>query len=125
MGDTQSDFDYKLMHETMIGTRKKIIPITPQEIELIKKVFPEEVIESFNEIISKNYRKHDKISIVKQKDVIEEIKQKMKLDSEEIIFKNKWLDIEEIYEDNWIIQYFKPARDESFEAYFKFESKIK
>lgn len=41
-----------------------------------------------------------------------------------VIFKNNWLNIEELYSnEGWLVKYDSPAYCESYEPYFKFTRK--
>lgn len=99
-------------------------PITPREARQTKDVqVPEEVVESFNELISERLTLNGSVSL-KQSDVIERILSKSEHITRDLIFKNNWLDIEQIYRDNgWVVTYDKLAWNESGEPIFIFESK--
>jgi len=97
-------------------------PITPSDARKVKDLkVPEEVIQSFNELISERLDIYNSVTI-SQPDVVARILSKMDGVTSDTIFKNKWLDIEKIYSQNgWKVTYDKPAWNESGEAYFKFE----
>lgn len=91
-------------------------PIRPEEI--VKSV-PDAVIESFNELIAERISGRE--ARVSQKDVVRRICQKMSLASDEIIFRNHWLDVESLYiAAGWDVKYDKPAYNETGEASFLF-----
>ena len=113
-------------------------PISPDEVVAVKeKIIPKEVIEAFNEIISKNW--NGTSSMFKQKDIVNLILTKMNEKIESItstndmesivfakkyIYENKLLDIEPIYENNgWDVYYNKPALYETYEPTFRFSRK--
>ena len=53
-------------------------PISPDEAAKIQqKLIPDEIIESFNELIAENYNSLSKESVVLQKDVLSRIHKKM------------------------------------------------
>ena len=96
-------------------------PIRPNEIKL-KETFPDEVISSFNELITENYR--NGVSSFKSKDVIERIKQKLGA-STDAIYQSNFLDVESLYRKNgWKVKYEQPSYcDTPFDAYFEFTKK--
>ena len=100
-------------------------PISPDEAAKIQqKLIPDEIIESFNELIAENYNSLSKESVVLQKDVLSRIHKKMPNISRGAIFKNNWLNIEELYSnEGWLVKYDSPAYCESYEPYFKFTRK--
>ena len=99
-----------------------IQPIKPTEVtEKRKEQIPYEVIEAWNGIIAKNY--HDKKSVLTQMEIISLICHSMNCERDKI-FKENWLDIEDIYrESGWDVFYDKPAYCENYEASFTFKSK--
>lgn len=100
-------------------------PISPNEAaEIQRSLIPDEIIESFNELIAENYNSISENSVVLQKDVLSRIHKKMPNTSRGVIFKNNWLNIEEIYSnEGWFVQYDRPAFCESYEPYFNFTRK--
>jgi len=100
-------------------------PINPNDIgEAKKKVIPDKVIEAFNELIAEQYTNGR--AVVKQKDVVSRIRQKMLLDDDDrSIFDNGWLNVEELYQtEGWKVTYDKPAYNESYAATFEFRKTI-
>lgn len=97
-------------------------PITPREIEdNLCDVFPEVVIQAFNELIKEHYRVQGKTTFTLN-EVIKKIK---KIDSsaktDKLLEQGK-LDIELLYEKyGWDVEFHSPDRDESFVSYFSFE----
>jgi hypothetical protein len=101
-------------------------PIKPKDVVKAKgAALPDEVIEAFNELIAKYT--DGKVSIVKQKEVVNVILFKLKLRDDrdrwtaQGIFDNHWLDVEKVYQKaGWKVEYDKPGYNESYEATFKF-----
>ena len=100
----------------------KIKPVEPSEIHLKKKeIFPDEVIDAFNQLIIKNFDGNS--AFIKQEDAIKLIQSKMEI-TRENLFKNKWLDVEEIYRYyGWNVVYDKPGYNETYEPSFTFTKK--
>lgn len=103
----------------------EIKPIRPEEIiDQLEKIIPQVVIEAVNNLLKKKYRGLEKSFNVKEKEIIEEI---MRLDSDMIredLYKNHWLDFEEIYRNNgWKVEYDKPHYTDNYDAYFTFTVK--
>jgi hypothetical protein len=98
-------------------------PITPKEVVKEKLLsIPDEVIEAFNELIAKNWDGYR--AGMKQDDIVALIKQKMSLKKDDTIFERHWLDVEDIYRKvGWIVEYDKPAYNESYDATFEFRKK--
>lgn len=96
-------------------------PISPDEIKL-EETFPDDVISSFNELITENYR--NGVSSFKAKDIVEKISVKMNISSASV-YDHHFLDVESIYEKNgWEVKYEQPSYgDDNFDAYFKFTKK--
>lgn len=105
----------------MIAT---VEPIHPDEVGAYKaKIFPAFVIEAFNTLIATKYI--DGRAKVYQNEVIDKMIEmcNMQIDRD-MIFKNGWLNIEEMYRSaGWKVRYDKPAYNESYEAYFEFRRK--
>ena len=101
----------------------KIRPITPDEVEEVKKEFiPDAVFESFNELIAQKW--DGKSATIKQSDVVELMVSKGL--NKEMIYKSNWLDIEKIYRlVGWKVVYDKPAYTESHPATFTFTRRSK
>jgi hypothetical protein len=104
-------------------SKKKVIkPISPDNVVKAKKAsLPDEVIESFNELIAKNW--NGSYSEFKQDDVIDLILGKMDWpkESRHDLFENNWLDVEPIYEaQGWKVDYDKPGYNEDYSATFNF-----
>lgn len=97
-----------------------IKPIKPEDVlELKKVIIPEQVIGAFNHLIAKNFS--DGVAVVKQKDIVNEIIMRMQLENSDEVFKNRWLDVEEIYRDSgWCVKYDKPGYNETYDAFYEF-----
>ncbi len=92
-------------------------PIKPDEA-VAAKVFPDEVITAFNELITENLS--GKVSRFKQEDVIARIRLKTDVERREI-FDNRWLDVEDLYRsEGWKVEYDSPAYNENYPAIFTF-----
>jgi len=102
-------------------------PISPKDAVSLRYI-PDEVIESFNELIAENLDLNGKATfrvdnvicrIINKGLVLEEHKQE--------IYDKKWLDIENIYEPlGWIVKYHSPSYGDScYESFFTFEPKKK
>lgn len=99
-------------------------PISPSEALKAKgEHIPSVVFEVFNDHIARNLRPQNRVSIVNQNAIIEDlvaIHNLCKLD----IINNKWLDVEDSYRNaGWKVAYDKPAYNETYEPYFRFEGK--
>ncbi len=95
-------------------------PITKEEatIQLDNRVFPDFVIQAFNECISESQIKRTKV--VTQENVIDRI---IKLGNvtKKDVFENHWLDVEEHYRKaGWKVRYDRPGFNEDYKAYFEF-----
>lgn len=100
---------------------KKVLPIKPKDIAGAKaKSFPPEVIETFNELIAKNYSGGS--ARILQKDVVSALVKKGFKSAE--IFDNHWLDVEDIFrKSGWEVSYDRPGYCESYDASFEFTAK--
>jgi hypothetical protein len=94
-------------------------PITPPEA-YGAKVFPDAVIEAFNEVITEHYS-HGSAHF-NQEEVVQLIVKKGIARRE--IFANDWLDIEPLFEKaGWEVDYDKPGYNEFYEANYTFTAK--
>jgi hypothetical protein len=100
---------------------EKIGPISPREVVDAKlKILPDEVFQSFNELIARNYNGGS--ATVYQSDVVD-LMVGRDLDQSEI-YKKGWLDVEDIYRKaGWKVEYDKPGYNESYAPYFRFSPK--
>jgi hypothetical protein len=95
-----------------------IKPISPDKV-CLKKI-PDEVIDVFNKLITKNFDGTE--SYIKQKEVVSEIKKQLKLKNTDIIFDNCWLDVEPLFrEAGWIVVFDNPGFNETYEPSFTFK----
>ena len=96
-------------------------PISPEELNSIKPVIPDRVIEVINNLIKKRYYKNIRFFEIKERVIISEIVNQFgdNFDRNEI-FENHWLDFEELYEQyGWKITYVKLLYCNNFELYFE------
>ena len=92
-------------------------PIRPQDIKPASK--PDGVIESFNDLIIKYW--DGRQSKFEQCEIADLIAQRMNVERA-VIFSNRWLDIEALYEEyGWSVYYDKPGYNEAiYEPVFTF-----
>ncbi len=105
-------------------TIKKIKPITPDEVYKKKiNVISPFIIKAVNELLLERYNGEYDITIL-QKDIIEKY-HKIAGDnamSDEELFKNKQLNIEQVYfHAGWKVTYDRPAYREDFPSSFNFK----
>jgi CO/xanthine dehydrogenase Mo-binding subunit len=102
--------------------KEKIGPFSPEE--MISKKYngtPQEVYEVFNNLIIKNWNGYS--ATISQNMAVNEIAEKLKMDTSEI-FNNNWMNIEEAYRNKgWRVDYNKPGYNEAYEATFYFRKK--
>lgn len=108
-------------------TTAKIKPITPAEAKA-NRPFPTPVLMAFNEMISANM--NDGVSTFTQDAVVARIcelftpTKSSHRSIRETIFKNHWLDVEDLYrEAGWIVEFDKPGYNETYSATFTFKEK--
>jgi hypothetical protein len=96
-------------------------PVTPDDVVALKgKIIPDVIIETFNEAIARNF--NGGYAAIYQREIVAMLNAK-NISTEEI-FRNRWLDVEDIYrEAGWKVDYDKPAWNESYEANFTFRKK--
>lgn len=111
---------YPSISDELKKEKVMVKPLSPQEF---KVQLPDEVIESFNELIRENFK--IKSAKVYQDDVIERILNKFNDSvSRQQIFDNCWLDVEGVFgEVGWDVVYDKPAYYETYLACFIFTKK--
>lgn len=104
---------------------ESIQPITPKEIEdNLVDIFPEAVIQAFNELIRENYKVNGETTFT-----LNTVKKTIKLidpraNIDKLIEKGK-LDVEPLYRKyGWDVDYNSPDRDESFDEYFSFRKAL-
>lgn len=94
--------------------------ITKEQVaqNLADRVFPDFVIQAFNECIQESKQKHS--NNVYRKDVVARII-KLGDTTDSVIMANNWLDIESFYRKaGWKVSYYKPDFNESGDSYFTF-----
>ena len=94
-------------------------PISPKDIVIAKKaIMPDGVIKAFNETIAKNYSSgYSKFTF---KEVAALIATYLEISTDDV-YKNKYLDVEEIYrKEGWKVSTDQPAYNESYAATFTF-----
>lgn len=96
-------------------------PIKPSDVGAEKvRVYPDAVIEAFNELIAENYVNGR--SVLHKNKVVERMLSKGLSKGE--IYENGWLNVEEVYRGaDWNVEYDKPGFDESYEPTFTFTRK--
>ena len=95
--------------------------ITKDDIarKLKERVFPDFIIQAFNECIQESKIKHSKR--VEQERVLEKIMELNKDITLSQIFDEHLLDVEDFYRDaGWKVVFYKPAYNEDWKAYFEF-----
>ncbi len=95
-------------------------PIKPDEVHHpISDSIPEGVIEVFNKMIAEKW--NGRHALLYQDDILAVVADKLGV-SDSHIYKEHWLDVEELYrKEGWIVVYNKPTyADEPFRAYFQF-----
>lgn len=99
---------------------ERVKPLSPKEVAGEKlKSFPNEVLESFNELIIRNAGGGSEQIVVCQQEVIALMVNKGLNRNQ--IFKNGWLDIEDLYRKaGWKVEYDKPGYNEDYLPYFIF-----
>ncbi len=98
-------------------------PITPAEVVSLKaSLFPDAVLEAFNELIAENFA--GGVASFTEKKVVARIFKKGISSSQ--AYANHWLDVEDIYRKNgWRVEYDKPGFNEGYDATFTFSLKKK
>lgn len=93
-------------------------PLSPFEASA-KRVFPDEVIEAFNELISENLLSSS--ATVRQDAAVTRIMAKMPNVTRAQVFDRGWLNVEDVYRaEGWEVEYDKPGYNESYAAHFTF-----
>lgn len=100
--------------------QEPVRPIAPEEVLAAKlEHFPPEVIDTVNRLIERNLQ-YGQARIL-QKDIVNALTEggMNRVD----IFKNHWLDFEDIYRDaGWAVGYDKPGYNETYDAFFEFRA---
>lgn len=97
-------------------------PISPDEIpKAKKKYFPDEVIDTWNEIIATNFSSGS--ATVQQDDIVRALSSRLDITRNEV-FNKGYLEVEDIYRaEGWKVHYDKPGYNESYGAFFEFKRK--
>lgn len=106
----------------LIGRKRMTVkPITPQSLKTGGNV-PDVVIETVNEMLTKEYARTSSHHItLSQDDIVKLICQKTGVDRH-MIFDEGWLNFEDIFRAaGWCVSYDKPAYNESYAATFNFK----
>lgn len=95
-------------------------PITPEEIAAKKKeIFPDVVIETFNELIAINFKNGNSSFLLKDA-------RNALVDKMDDAYRPEYLDIEDIYKEyGWDVEFEKPDYTESWPAKYNFKKKRK
>ena len=102
---------------------KNIKPLSPKEVsEQFNNSIPDEVIQAVNTLLIKEYT--NGTAILKQKDIIAEIRLINSDLTAAKIYENGWLDFENVFISNgWEVEYDKPVYCEDYDAFFRFRKK--
>ena len=97
-----------------------IEPIKPEEVKATATK-PDEVIETFNELIKKYW--DGERAVVPQREAVKMITERMGIDDKEI-YRRRYLDIEFVYlRAGWKVEYDKPGYNENpYPAKFTFSA---
>lgn len=97
-------------------------PIAPSEVADLKTtLIPEYVFNAFNHMIAKKW--NGSSSSFTQDAVIDKICETQTVDRQ-YLFSNNYLDVEDSYRKaGWVVEYDKPAYNETYEAMFTFKKK--
>lgn len=97
-------------------------PLAPADVGYAQaELFPDFVIETWNTVIAKHWSGTQ--SRIEQDDIILELiaASPMLVDRGDV-FARHWLDIEDLYRaEGWVVEYDKPAYNESYDPYFVFK----
>jgi hypothetical protein len=97
-------------------------PIKPSDVQAPHdSSLPEEVFQVFNDLIRENWDGNQ--AKVMQAHAVTRIASDLKIRRDEV-FDRKLLNVEGIYrKQGWVVEYDKPAYNESYEAYFIFRKR--
>lgn len=100
--------------------KNKVKPISPKEVT---HMIPDFIFEAVNKLINEKW--NGESATILQDEIMEIVSSDDEDDerpSRQTVFKNHWLDIEEHYRKvGWKVEYDKPAYDENYDAFFRFE----
>lgn len=94
-------------------------PISPEELGK-PKMIPDIVIEVFNTLIARNW--DGSKAVVFREDVLNYIAMMTGM-TKSAVLSNRWLDIEDVYSENYEVTFFNPDALDRFQAYFVFKKK--
>lgn len=97
-------------------------PISPDDVVKIKKQnMPDEVIETFNELIAKEW--NGRYALLFAGKVASAIAKKLHVKVDKV-YDNHWLDVEDIFRaEGWKVVFEKPDYNESGDSTFTFSKK--
>lgn len=97
-------------------------PIGPDEVVAVKtESIPEEVFETFNELIARHYNGDQ--AVIYQDDVMDILMKKLSRTTHtaDDVYRNHWLDVEDSYRaKGWSVHYDRPGFGETYRANFTF-----
>lgn len=102
---------------------RKVKPVSPDEVDF-KRNIPDIVVKAFNTLIKKYW--DGRQAIVKQPVVIDEIMKGFRDAGapieRQVIWDEHYLDVEPLFRKaGWKVMYDKPAMDDNYDAYWKFQ----
>jgi hypothetical protein len=100
---------------------KEVKAFSPQDVLNAKTgVIPAEVIETINQLLAERFDGNP--CYIKQDEVVERASSSMKDVSRNDFFDKGWLNFESLYEkQGWRVDYDKPAYNENYSAFWRFE----
>ena len=100
----------------------KVRPIKPSEVVKNRESYlPEAVLVVFNSQIEQKWDGYS--AVLLQEEVAEEIASRLGLTTEDV-FARHYLEVEDLYrKSGWVVEYDKPAYNESYPATFTFRVK--
>jgi len=105
----------------MTPAKEPVQPITKQQAQEQKasRIFPDFVIQAFNECIAESQVKNS--GVVMQKDVLKRIMKLGNIRKSQKVFDEHWLDVEDHYRKaGWKVSFDQPGYNESYEASYTF-----
>ena len=105
----------------MTPLKEPVQPITKQKAQEQKasRIFPDFVIQAFNECIAESQVKNS--GVVMQKDVLKRIMKLGNIRKSQKVFDEHWLDVEDHYRKaGWKVSFDQPGYNESYEASYTF-----
>ena len=98
-------------------------PISPSECAKQQmNNLPDQVIACWNRVIAEHF--NGRSSTFKQDEIVQALMDEMKVTRERVFANQSWLNVEPLYEvAGWMVEYDRPAYNESYPATFRFTSK--